>query len=1020
MALQEVALPVAFSGGVETRQDPKQVPTAKLIDLQNGVFTRATSIAKRNGYQSLGTAIEGSGVVYRDPAALAARGDELILFAGDRSYSRRAQADAWSDAGPVSSVLATETPLVRTATIQSLPDAATAAGVTVVAWEDSRGGVWWAIVEVATGRIVRAAAQASATGGRPRCLPVGSVLHVLWSDDNFGTLNVIVVDPVTLGVSAPQVLTSDVDTSNPAYDACVTNVFGGAALLAWSSLGVNYRVGYLDPAGVLGSPAAGYPSVGTFGSLVDTSGIAIDFNTAGVAAPANIVVVVDNGTTNVRMIDSATLTETAFRSFGAGTVVRLAVAFDAVTAPNDGFPGGCLYVWRELSTAGPRQATVEVWLWSGLGPEVLQQRGTIYGAGLASRAFRDASGPCVWVVRDTTFFAVYLCMRQKVGSAADCVSRTMPGVATGRPPLAHLPSVHGDGTRIHTATLPYHERLDTPTGAAFAESAIRLVALDFDADEAWQTAQLGRGLYLAAACPQHYDGDRWTEWGFHYAPDDVAAPVKAAGGSMSVSSTYNYLFNYEWTDAQGEIHRGAVSSGTVVVMGGADTQVTIAFPMLRITGKERVRGAVWRTLPGDASVYRRVSSVNPSATGPNGYILNDPTVDTISFVDRMSDATWQAQEPLYINGGISSNDPAPMAGSVICAGKGRLFWTDPSDGNLVRFSQQLAEGYAAEPVARLLLRVDPDGGPITGLGVMDDVVIVFKETAIYVFGGPGPLANPDFGGDTFAFTAPALIPTDVGCITPQSIAKTPLGLTFKSQRGIGLVTRDRQVANIGAPIELYASQVCTRATLLPDRSQIVFLTSEGRTLLFDFEHGQWSTFTNHEGFDGIVVGGLYHYLRNDGRVFQETPGVYADGAAQITMVLETAWVKLAGYLQGWQQVHSALFLGTYKSPHTLRVEVQLDYEDGFGAPFDIDVDADYNPSLYGSGSYGAGPYGSDPASSTRYQREIHIGMESQGIRFRLSDLADVGVFGASFELSEMLITGGILASSYRLPATRRS
>jgi hypothetical protein len=1021
MRLQDAQIAIPFSGGLETRQDPKAVTPARLLDLQNGVFTRQTSIAKRNGYRSLGTAVESAGAVYQDAQALAARGDELLIFAGDRSYSRRSSADAWSDAGPVASAIATEAPLVRTATIQTVPDAATMAGVTLVAWEDSRGGVWWALVEASTGRILRSAAQALAAGTRPRCVAVGSVLHLVFADAAAGILKIIVVDPVSLGASAVANLVTDLDIANPAFDVCPTDRTGTPGLIAWALLGGGIRVGYLDASGVLGSAITGHPSpvVNTTANFTPTAaGLAVAYRPA-VAASGVTAVAVAMSSVGIPGTGAALYTgDLTFQTFptvaDATTVTRVAASFD------NGAAVSLLLVWREYTAAVARDRRVETievaagTLLASLWPTVMR------GCGLASRGFHDDSGPAVWTVHDTTFFAVYLCMRASSDQTHRCVSRTMPGVATGLPVRAHLPSVQSTG-RQHAATLPYHERLDTPTGAQFAEASMRLVTLDFDAAEAWQTAQLGRGLYLAAACPMHYDGERWSEWGFHYAPDDVAAPVPAAGGSMTVSSTYNYRYSYEWVDAQGEVHRGATSAGTVVTTGGADTQVTHTIPTLRTTGKSRVRIAVWRSLPGDAAVFRRVSSLDPSTAGtPNGYVLNDPTVDTVTFVDRLSDANWQAREPLYTNGGIAPNDPAPMAGTVIAAGKGRLFWTDPADANLVRFSQQIAEGYGVEQVARLVLRVDPYGGPITGIGVMDDAVIVFKETAIYVFGGPGPLANPDISADTYAFTAPAIIPTDVGCESPQSIAYTPLGLTFKSQRGISLVTRDRQVANIGAPIEAFAEQACTRATLLPDRSQIVFLTDDGSTLLYDFEHGQWSRFTNHAGLDGIVVGGLYHYLRTDGRVFQETPGAYRDDNNHVPMVLETAWVKLLGYLQGWQQIHAVLFLGEYKSAHTLRVSVQIDYEAGWSAPFDLDVDANYNPSTFGSGNYGDGPYGGNYENSTVYQRELHIGMPCEAVRFRLEDVEAVDDFGAAFELSEMLITGGILGSHFRLPATRRS
>jgi diguanylate cyclase (GGDEF)-like protein len=63
MALQEVALRVTFAGGIETKMDSKSVPVARLLALQDAVFTRAVSLSKRFGYASLGLAVLGVGAL---------------------------------------------------------------------------------------------------------------------------------------------------------------------------------------------------------------------------------------------------------------------------------------------------------------------------------------------------------------------------------------------------------------------------------------------------------------------------------------------------------------------------------------------------------------------------------------------------------------------------------------------------------------------------------------------------------------------------------------------------------------------------------------------------------------------------------------------------------------------------------------------------------------------------------------------------------------------------------------------
>jgi hypothetical protein len=280
--------------------------------------------------------------------------------------------------------------------------------------------------------------------------------------------------------------------------------------------------------------------------------------------------------------------------------------------------------------------------------------------------------------------------------------------------------------------------------------------------------------------------------------------------------------------------------------------------------------------------------------------------------------------------------------------------------------------------------------------------------------GPGPFANPDVGG---GWTNPQLITSDVGCISADSIGYTPVGIIFQSQKGIYLLGRDQSVTYVGASVEAYNEQSITACTLIEDKTQIRLLTDSGQTLLSDYLFEQWSTFTNHEGQDALLVGGLYHYLRNDGQVWRETPGSYRDNNTQVRRAEETAWLKLAGHAQGWQRLWFMEIIGEYISAHTLRVSIGFDYEEGWtGVPILIDTSEGRVEGLYGAGLYGAGPYGGSP--DTRYQFEIHIGQECEAVRFRFEDVEATNAFGASYELTELVLTGGVERSTFQIEHAR--
>jgi hypothetical protein len=258
VALNEQHVAFKFAGGVETKMDSKAVPPVRLLALENGVFSRAISIKKRNGYDLLSRAIENSASLVTDAKRLASRGDELLMFTNNRCYSKQTSASHWVDAGALIAPTGSDRAAVHTGTAQTTPDHATSDGVTVHAWEDSLGGVWWTTVDSASGRVFRAPTQANANGQRPRCVAVGNQLHVYYAVPTLQHVYVIVVNPSQPSAAvSEQLLIEDLHSTNPVYDAVPTSRTDNQALIAWHEHATtNIRVGYVTPAGVLGSTAS--------------------------------------------------------------------------------------------------------------------------------------------------------------------------------------------------------------------------------------------------------------------------------------------------------------------------------------------------------------------------------------------------------------------------------------------------------------------------------------------------------------------------------------------------------------------------------------------------------------------------------------------------------------------------------------------------------------------------------------------------------------------------------------------
>ncbi|MEK9725832.1 MAG: hypothetical protein VW405_20435, partial [Rhodospirillaceae bacterium] len=228
MALQEMAYPVKFAGGVETKSDPKAVPAARLLTLENAVFTKAVSLSKRYGYDSLGLTVLGSATPYALPRGLAARGDELELL------------------------IPTEV-------------------VAEVAWHDWRGGEWFAVPETNGVWVTIPPTQASASGTNPRCVRSGDRLLNLWAQQALGRIMCIAIDPAaphTYDTGAfPRIIVDDLSTTLPNFDAAYVNATNtgktAAAAIVWLSSVNTIRAGWLIPSGQVGSPGTGWPSVVT-------------------------------------------------------------------------------------------------------------------------------------------------------------------------------------------------------------------------------------------------------------------------------------------------------------------------------------------------------------------------------------------------------------------------------------------------------------------------------------------------------------------------------------------------------------------------------------------------------------------------------------------------------------------------------------------------------------------------------------------------------------------------------------
>lgn len=388
------------------------------------------------------------------------------------------------------------------------------------------------------------------------------------------------------------------------------------------------------------------------------------------------------------------------------------------------------------------------------------------------------------------------------------------------------------------------------------------------------------------------------------------------------AQTYFYQFCYEWQDNQGNYFRSAPSVPVSIVTTGSTSENTIYVPMLTLTYKVnptspvKIVGYRWST--AQQVYYQFTSLLQPSE--------NDPTQKVCVIVDAHSDASILGNNILYTTGGVLENVNGP-ASNIFTLFDDRFWMVDAEDRNLLWFSKQVIQGTPVEMSDLLTFFVAPtiggqgSTGDITALGNMDDKLIICKRNAFYYINGVGP----DNTGANNQYSQPIFITSPVGCDNQRSITMIPQGLMFQSDKGIWLLGRNLMVSYIGAEVEQYNNLRVTSATTIPKTNQVRFTLEDGTVLMYDYFVGQWAVFEGASGISSTVYENYQTLLGDDGIVYQETPGIYSDGDSPVLMSFKTGWLNLQG-LRGYQRAYFAFLLGTYLTPHSLRIACATDYE----------------------------------------------------------------------------------------------
>lgn len=976
MAPPRSVLNLQFLKGLRTNTDPRLQLEGELTQLTNGQVSLLGAISKRPGYEAL-TRSTSDGATMSLGRGLAIFGDELATFDGEKVYAYSPALLKWINRGKARSVITSAETIIRNDGYQQLyPDSATNNGYECHAWQDERGGVRYTLIDATTRTRLVADTEVTATGERPKVLALGNYILILYRLSDSVRFRAIdtVTSPLTLG-SQTSIATSI--QADPEFDACVTSASGTtkAFVVYEGASGSTIATRTITTALVVSS-ATTVSTPGGLSALCIFPGLTGNNNACWIGRTEGSVVEIHS----VNFSNAVNLTNRTLET--VADVYRLCGYADATT-------GVATYLYEVAGSDNH---------FTNIRKNTVTTTGTVGSAsvfarsvGLVSKPFRHSTSD-TWYVgcahhssQQSTIFV----LDEDGGVAVKAAYQTAGGLASAHVCTSVLEPSSGVFTFDHSA-----KGKELSEGELFfSRLGVRRLQLDFTSHNGFVNVATDNQLVTVGGVVQSYDRNSFVELNYHLYPENISATASTADGELTLEATYQYRVIFVWTDAAGNVHESRPSTPVEITLTGSENTVELTIPTLRLTSKSSgVRIDVYRTQNG-GTVFRKVSSTADP-------LYNEPTADTVTFVDEVSDATLDSAQLLYTEG--ERANLAPPAAGLITSWKNRLFLGNLETGNELWFTKLLTPGIAAEFCEDTAFRVpvNSQGGAMTDLAPLDDALIIFRERAIYGLTGEGP-NNAGQGSDYYD---PQQISNSLGAVRTNCVVDTPPGLMFVSAKGIHLLGRDKSLSYLGEPVAAYDGYTFTSADRIPDTTQVRFVTSEGPCLVYDYHYNIWSVWSGASNFlagvDAAVWQDQHVVLTSDGYLKQERASddadLYLDNDGYVNLSLATSWYFPAGS-GGYCQLDKVYVSGEYVSNHTLTVVIQTDNIETTRRTYTINT-------------------GAIVGSPARYSFTLEPRLRCESFRVLLSESGP----GASAKWSGLRAEVAPLYGTFRQPSKRRA
>lgn len=1005
--LQPQTVNLSFQGGLQSKTDALQLQPPALLELQNGLFDKTGQLNKRFGYNIINQ-IQVSGQPIQSAVAIDAFNNELNLFDNQFIYTYISSNQNWVNRAVAISLINHNNQIIRNANQQINPDSATLDGITVYVWEDTRGGSRFSVVDQNTGSYCISDQLLSALAVKPKVIAGLGQLYIFYND-SLNNLYYQTVNPANPSLIATAVDVASDCSSNCAYDVCTSpagNIYFAYEAFVFGAKHIKFGVitntgthpGAVDGSlpGPLHAPCVSI----VYDSRNQLWLVWSDPNTPGINVSTYSVTGGGTSFTNIQL-NNPIVTGTNF--------VNLACIES--TSP------GLLQISYEIGAVhsyNQSVATANVDIFGDIFPI-----GTQLSVGLASKPFRFGQNIYIVTAYQSNLQSTYFI--QLISSPPfTIVGKVSPDLGGGLRTNGMMPEVSVLSPGVFQWPNLVKGQFISEDNIAFTLLGVNSTITNFTSPNKFNSTTFSNNLLFVGGILQMYDGQTVCEQNFHIFPENITVATLGSGGALSAGQ-YQYQIVYAWTDKFGQIQYSTPSSPITVTTVTNDT-VVLVIPTLRLTAKPGVVIKVYRTQV-NGTVFQEVTS----ELAP---LLNSTQVNNVTFSDVAADAAIAGNQTIYTTGGVLPN-AAPPSCSLISLYQDRVMLSGLEDPNQLWFSKnhvnnQNASTIPVEFSAFNTINIDPTSGPgrtgpITAITQMNGNLIIFKESAIYLLSGDGP--NDEGGGDTFP--AVQLITQSVGCTNPNSIVLTDQGLFFQSpDKGIWLLSLSLgPPAYVGAGVDDQAKQFTVSGAVGdPNNNIIIFTTTAGPAMVYDYFLQQWSTWTNHQAQDAIVFQGFFTFVKSNGAVYQQNRSIFYDGylngtPVPISMEFTTPWISYNSTL-GYMSVIRGYILGQYRGQHLLNISVGYDMNPAFSNTGQINPQLTAGANVWGSDGY----WGQSSPWGGIWQPYIYqFNMPRQkctSFRLKFSD-SSIAPFNEGFTANSLRFELGALPGSVKLPVTNK-